>query len=92
NYDTGMLKTLLDSTSMFRRLGWGEYSWSTGAPSHGNYVRPDGNVGVGLVAPPRYTRAFLESAGLIGPTRHTTIVRLLDWGVENMSHFYNDYT
>jgi hypothetical protein len=53
NYDTGMLKTLLDSTSMFRRLGWGEYNWSTGSPSHHNYVRPDGNVGVGLVAPPR---------------------------------------
>ncbi len=42
-------------------------------------------------APPAWTFNFLKSNGLIGNTRHQTIVNLLNWSRNNMIHFYGAY-
>jgi hypothetical protein len=39
-------------------------------------------------SPPAWTFNFLMSNGLIGNTRHDTIVNLLNWSRANMVHFY----
>jgi hypothetical protein len=92
DYDTEMLKGLLDSTSLVSNISSSVYAMSTGSPGHGNYVRPSGNLGASLPAPPRYTYAFLHNGNLIGATRENTIVRLLDWSSQNLSHFYGAST
>lgn len=92
DYDTEMLKGLLDSTSLVANVSSSSYAMSTGSPAHPNYVRPSGNMGASLPAPPRYTYAFLHNSNLIGSSRENTIVRLLDWSSQNLSHFYGAST
>jgi hypothetical protein len=92
DYDTEMLKALLDSTSMFARIDDTRVGMATGAPDHVNYKRRVGNLGQSLPAPPRYVYAFLRKGGLIGADRAATIVNLLDWSSANMAHFDGDAT
>jgi hypothetical protein len=92
DYDTEMLKVLLDSASMFARIDDTRFTMATGSPGHPNYVRRVGNLGQSLPAPPRYVYAFLRKSGLIGADRAATIVNLLDWSSANMAHFTGDST
>lgn len=92
DYDTDMLKTLFDSTSIMAMNASGCYEVSAGSPGHPNYIKRSANLGDAMIAPPRYTYAFLAANGLIGATRQDTIVRLLGWVSANLVHFYGDST
>jgi Ca2+-binding RTX toxin-like protein len=89
DYDTQQLRVLLDSSSVFSRSAGTpiKYGMNTGNGAHPNYVWMEGNKGESLLAPPRFTYAFLAQSGLIGSDRLDTIVRVLDWSGENLRHF-----
>ncbi len=87
-YNTEELQILFDSTAFMSRSSAGMYSICTGAPAHRNFVERDDNQGSSLVAPPRYTYAFLVNNDLLGATRHETIANLLQWVSDNLVHFY----
>lgn len=90
DYDTEELKVLLDSTSLFARVSSQEYEMASGSFAHPNFIRRANNRGGSLAAPPRYTYAFLSKSGLIGANRRETIVNLLNWGSENLVHFFGE--
>lgn len=92
DYDAEELKVLLDSSSLFARVNSDEYEMASGSFAHPNFIRRANNRGGSLAAPPRYTYAFLSKSGLIGATRRETIVNLLNWGSENLVHFYGEGT
>ena len=87
-YTDAELQILFDSASFLALGGPGTYSVCSGNPGHPNYVERKDNLGGSLIAPPRYTLAFLRNANLVAPTRAATISRLLDWGRDNLVHFY----
>ena len=87
-YADAELQILFDSASFLALGGPGTYSVCSGNPGHPNYVERKDNLGGSLIAPPRYTLAFLRNANLVAPTRAATIARLLDWGRDNLVHFY----
>jgi hypothetical protein len=88
SYTAEQLQILFDSASMMARRFDGLYNVCAGNPGHPNYVKRKDNLGGSLIAPPRFTLAFLRNANLVGATRGTTIARLLDWCRDNLVHFY----
>jgi hypothetical protein len=82
---------LLDSASY---MTFCSGSWALGSdnPWHPNYVSRKDNIGSSLIAPPRYTFAFLKNNNLLGASRYDTIVRVLNWSSDNLTHFINDFT
>jgi hypothetical protein len=89
-YTPEQLQVLFDSAS-FLSLGAGigaPFNVCAGSPEHPNYVKRKDNVGGSLIAPPRWTLAFLRNANLVGATRAATIAALLDWCRDNLVHFY----
>lgn len=87
-YTAEQLDALFDSASLLSVSGGGDYIVCSGDPAHPNYVTRTSNRGGSLIAPPRFTLAFLRRANLVGATRAETIARLLDWARDNLAHFY----
>ena len=87
-YTAEQLQILFDSTSFMSRRHDATYTVCSGFPEHGNYVNWKDNLGGSLIAPPRFTLAYLRTANLVGGTRAATIAQLLDWCRDNMVHFY----
>lgn len=87
-YTAEELQVLFDSASFLSLLGNGNFRVCAGNPAHPNFVKRKDNLGASLIAPPRYTLAFLRNANLVGATRAETISRLLDWARDNLVHFY----
>ena len=86
-YTAEQLQILFDSASFMSRRHDATYTVSA-SPEHGNYVNRKDILGGSLIAPPRFTLAFLRTANLVGGTRAATIAQLLDWCRDNLSHFY----
>jgi hypothetical protein len=88
-YTAEQLQILFDSASFLSRRGDSTYNVCGGNPGHPNYVHRKDNLGGSLIAPPRYTLAFLRNANLVSATRATTITSLLNWCRDNLVHFYD---
>jgi hypothetical protein len=88
NYDSTELHALFDSTSIFSRRLDNNFVVGAAAPGNLNYVHRKDNLGSSLIAPPRYTYAFLVNQSLVGANRRATLGKLLDWCRDNMVHFY----
>lgn len=86
-YTTAQLQILFDSAAVMSRDPFGKYSLCSGNPAHPNYIKRKDNLGGALIAPPRYTYAFLATTQIIGTTRRATINNLLQWVSANLSHF-----
>ena len=82
------LQVIFDSASFMSRRPDGTYNVGAGSSEHPNYVKRKDNLGGSLIAPPRFTLAFLRNATLVGASREATIARLLDWCRDNLVHFY----
>jgi hypothetical protein len=89
-YDSTALHALFDSTSICSRSFFPttQFSIGAGAPWNLNFVHRKDNLGASLIAPPRYTYAFLYNNNLIGADRLQTIGKLLNWCRDNMAHFF----
>lgn len=87
-YTSEQLQILFDSASFMTRRQDAIYVVCAGSPEHGNYLHRKDNLGGSLIAPPRFTLAFLRNANLVGATRATTITSLLNWCRDNLIHFY----
>jgi hypothetical protein len=87
-YTSEELQILFDSASFLDLGGPGTYSVCSGYSEHANYVNRKDNLGSSLIAPPRYTLAFLRNANLVAGARADTVARLLDWARDNLVHFY----
>jgi hypothetical protein len=87
-YTAEQLQVLFDSASFLSRRPDNNYLVCAGSPGHLNYVNRKDNLGGSLIAPPRFTLAFLRNRNLVGTTRATTIASLLDWCRDNLVHFY----
>ena len=88
SHDAAGLQVLFDSVARFSRRPDGRYVVATGNPGHQNFVLRRDNVGGSLLAPPRYTYAFLARNRLIGKTKDATIANLLQWARDNLAHFF----
>ena len=89
-YTPDQLQILFDSASFVALGGPGTYTICSSDPWNFNYVKRKDNCGSSLIAPPRYTLAFLRTANLVGASRTATVARLLDWAQDNLVHFYGD--
>ena len=87
-YTAEQLQILFDSASFVSRRPDSTYVVCSGNPGHANYVHRKDNLGGSLIAPPRFTLAFLRNASLVGTTRAATIATLLNWCRDNLVHFY----
>ena len=87
-YTAEQLQILFDSVSYLSRRQDGTYNVCAGSPEHTNYVNRKDNLGGSLIAPPRFTLAYLRNANLVGTTRAATIASSLDWCRDNLVHFY----
>jgi hypothetical protein len=87
-YTAEQLQILFDSASFMAQRGDGNYNLCAGNAGHANYINRKDNLGGSLIAPPRFTLAFLRNTNLVGTTRSATIARLLDWCRDNLVHFY----
>ncbi|OFW40972.1 MAG: hypothetical protein A3F70_07905 [Acidobacteria bacterium RIFCSPLOWO2_12_FULL_67_14] len=87
-YTAEQRQVLFDSAAIMSRNGLGVQGLGSGNPDHPNYVKRKDNLGASLIAPPRYTAAFMELNGLRGTTRLQTIGNLLQWARDNLIHFY----
>lgn len=76
------LRVLFDSRSFF-----GDRAEITPGPRQARSPLGYALVGDVLPAPPAYTRSFLLSIGMPGPTRTETIARLLEWSRSNLRHY-----
>jgi hypothetical protein len=92
NCNAEELQVLFDSVAFMSRRPDGKYTVCSANPSHPNYVKRKDNLGASLVAPPRYTYAFLVKNNIIGSSRYKTIASLLQWVSNNMVHFYGSDT
>jgi hypothetical protein len=88
SYSSEQLQVLFDSASFLTLAGSGNFVVCTGNPAHPNFVKRKDNLGLSMIAPPRYTLAFLRNTNLVGATRAETISRLLDWARDNLAHFF----
>ncbi len=88
SYTNEQRQVLFDSAAMMSRDGGGVQGLGSGSPGHPNYVKRKDNLGGALIAPPRYTAAFLELSSLRSATRLQTISNLLQWARNNLAHFY----
>lgn len=91
-YDDESLAVLFDSGTMMSRLFppvstymLGDWFSAVIAPTRA------GNRGRVVPAAPSRTYAFMK-AGLVGSTRHATIVNLMQWGHDNLVHFIDGDT
>ncbi len=92
NYSAEDLQVLFDSTAIMSRRPDNTFVVCSGNnPGHPNYIKRKDNLGCSLIAPPRYTYAFLKNNGLLGVTRYETIAKLLQWVSNNCVHFYGPY-
>lgn len=91
SYDAEQLQVLFDSAALMSRLADDTFTVATGSPGHANYVKRKDNLGSSLIAPPRYTLAFLVNGNLLGATRLETIGNLLQWVSGNLVHFYGAF-
>lgn len=91
-YDDEQLQVLFDSAAMMSRLGDDSFNLATGNAAHANFVKRRDNLGHSLIAPPRYTYAFLANAGIPGSSKGETAGRLLQWISANLEHFYGAFT
>jgi hypothetical protein len=92
-YDDESLAVLFDSaTMMSRRLPSQSQLFSLG-DWYSPWVAPTraGNRGRAVPAPPGRAFAFMKG-GLVGASRHATIVNVMQWGHDNMVHFYGNDT
>ena len=87
-YTAEQLQILFDSASFHVPAAGRTYLVCAGSPEHANYVNRKDNLGGSLIAPPRFTLAFLRNANIVGATRAATIAQLLDWCRDNLVHFY----
>ena len=87
-YTAEQLQVLFDSASFMTRRQDATYVVCAGSPEHGNYLNRKDNLGGSLIAPPRFTLAFLRNGNMVGSTRAATIASLLNWCRDNMVHFY----
>jgi hypothetical protein len=79
---------LLDSSTYMKRCsGQGGFMMGASYPEHPNYVKREDNVGSSLIAPPRWTLAWMKALDLVGSSRLDTIVRVLNWSGDNLIHF-----
>lgn len=91
-YDDESLAVLFDSGTMMSRLFAPNTRYQLGDWFSG-FKAPTraGNRGRTVPAPP--SKAFgLMKNGLIGPTRHATIVSLMEWSHTNLTHFFGGYS
>ncbi|RLJ64651.1 hypothetical protein [Sulfurisoma sediminicola] len=91
-YNDEQLQVLFDSAAIMSRLVDDSFTVATGSPGHGNYVKRKDNLGASLIAPPRYTYAFLANGHIIGASRIGTIGNLLQWVRDNLVHYYGAFT
>jgi hypothetical protein len=91
-YSAAQKQVLFDSAAMMSRDGGNVMQVGSGNPGHSNFVHRKDNRGGSLIAPPRYTAAFLELNGLRAATRLDTIGNLLNWARDHMAHFYGAST
>lgn len=91
-YNDEQLQVLFDSAAIMSRLADDTFNVATGSPEHANYVRRRDNLGTSLIAPPRYTFAFLRNGGIVGVSRMETIGNLLQWVSAHLVHFYGAFT
>jgi hypothetical protein len=92
DYTNEQLQVLFDSAAIMSRLQDNTFTIATGSPGHANYVKRKDNLGSSLIAPPRYTYAFLVNGEIIGDSRIETIGNLLQWISDNCAHFYGAFT
>lgn len=92
DYDDVELQVLFDSSAIMRYRSLGDYTICTAVPGHANFIYREDNLGSSLIAPPRYTYAFLAGNNIIGSSRYETIANLLQWVSDNMVHFYGSLT
>lgn len=90
-YNEEQLQVLFDSAAIMSRLSDDSFTVATGSPGHGNYVKRKDNLGTSLIAPPRYTYAFLGNGNIIGASRIETIGNLLQWVSANLVHYYGAF-
>ncbi len=88
SYTNEERQVLFDSAAIMSRNGLGIQGLGSGNPGHPNYIKRKDNLGASLIAPPRYTAAFLDLNGLRSATRLQTIGNLLQWARNNLAHFY----
>ena len=88
DYDEVELQVLFDSSAIMRYRPLDDYTICTAVPGHANFIYREDNLGSSLIAPPRYTYAFLAKNNIIGSNRYETIANLLQWVSENLVHFY----
>ena len=88
-YTAEQLQILFDSASFLSRRPDGNYGVCAGSPEHFNFVHRKDNLGGSLIAPPRFTLAFLRNATLVGASRAATIGSVLNWCRDNLVHFYD---
>jgi hypothetical protein len=89
-YSAEQLQVLFDSTAIMSCKPDNTYTLCSGVPEHPNYVKRKDNLGGSLIAPPRYTYAFLIKNNLVGTTRLDTIAKVLQWVSNNLVHFFGD--
>jgi hypothetical protein len=87
-YNEEQLQVLFDSAAIMSRRNDATYVIGSSNPAHPSFVKRKDNQGASLIAPPRYTYAFLTKNGLVGGTRLETINRVLQWVSDNLTHFY----
>jgi hypothetical protein len=88
SYSAEQLQVLFDSTAIMSRTPHGTFTLCSGNPEHPNYVKRKDNLGGSLIAPPRYTYAFLIKNNLVGTTRLDTIAKVLQWISNHLVHFF----
>ena len=74
-YTAEQLQVLFDSASFMTRRQDATYVVCAGSPEHGNYLNRKDNLGGSLIAPPRFTLAFLRNGNIVGSTRAATIAQ-----------------
>ncbi len=87
-YGDEALQVLFDSAAIMARAAGDQMVLGSENYSSAYFVKRKDNLGASLIAPPRYTAAFLELNGLRGPTRLTTIANLLQWAGTNLVHSF----
>ena len=96
--DAAGLQVLFDSTAMMRLIYGGPpagdpvFIVGSSNPGHPFWVLRQDNLSHSLIAPPRFTYAFLVQNGLVGSDRKETITRVMNWLRLNASHYIGDST
>lgn len=90
--DAQSLEIYFSSLGLGRRMYYADV-FSVGESGPLTYVEDwRTSYGKATPSPPAGTFDFLKSNGLVGNTRHQTIVNLLNWSRDNMIHYYGAYS